>query len=137
MTLSSEEKKSLSSFRLEKARRILEDARLLLENGRYESSVNRSYYAALSAAKGLLILFGSDPKTHDGVKTMVAQKLVRQGHLPAEYGKWFRALLFEREDADYADFVGLQRVDAEEAFSLAQSFVTKSSEVASEIMRQF
>lgn len=37
---------------------------------RWESSVNKSYYAALSAAKAVLILFGIDPKSHEGVKTM-------------------------------------------------------------------
>lgn len=70
MTLTGEEKKSLSKYRLEKAKRLLEDAKLLLEKERLESSINRSYYAALTAAKGVLILFGVDPKTREGVKTI-------------------------------------------------------------------
>ncbi|OGF67406.1 MAG: hypothetical protein A2Y62_20350 [Candidatus Fischerbacteria bacterium RBG_13_37_8] len=36
-----------------------------------ELSVNRSYYAAFAAARAVLILFGIDPKTHNGVKTMI------------------------------------------------------------------
>lgn len=64
MTLSIEEKKALSKYRLEKADRLLKDAELLLKKSRWESSVNRSYYAVLSAAKAALILFGIDPKTH-------------------------------------------------------------------------
>lgn len=79
MTLSKEEKRSLSLHRFEKAGRLLEDARLLLEMGRYESSVNRSYYAAMTAAKAVLILFGIDPRIHDGVKTMVSKKLIMEG----------------------------------------------------------
>src|SRR3989337_3647348 len=105
MTLSPEEKLSLSRYRLEKAKKLLEDARILLEQQRFESSINRSYYAALTAAKAGLHLFGIDPKTHEGVKTMVGKKLIMDGYMPNECGKWFRNLLFEREDADYADFI--------------------------------
>jgi uncharacterized protein (UPF0332 family) len=43
MTLSLEEKKSLAKYRSEKAKRMLEDAKLLLEGKRFESSINRSY----------------------------------------------------------------------------------------------
>lgn len=42
MTLSIEEKRSLSEYRLEKAKRLLDDARLLLEQNRFESSINRT-----------------------------------------------------------------------------------------------
>lgn len=136
MTLSKEEKESLSKYRLEKAKRLLEDARLLLEKERFESSINRSYYSALTAARGILILFGIDPKTHGGVKTMVGHKLVMSGYMPKEYGKWFRSLLFEREDADYADFIVVDKDDAEEAYKNASSFVEKSKEVADNIIKE-
>lgn len=136
MTLDLEEKKSLSKYRLEKAKRLLEDARLLLEKERFESSINRSYYAALTAAKGLLILFGIDPKTHEGVKTMVGKKLIMDGYMSNEYGKWFRGLFFEREDADYADFIVVDKSDAQEAYKNALAFVEKSIEVADRLVKE-
>ena len=103
MTLNKKEKKALSKYRLNKAENLLADAELLLKEKRIESSINRSYYAALSAAKAALILFGIDPKTHEGAKVMVNKELILGGYLPKEYGKLFRNLLFEREDADYTD----------------------------------
>lgn len=136
MTFSSEEKKSLSTYRLEKARKLLDDALLLLKEGRYESSINRSYYAAMTAAKAVLILFGIDPKTHEGVKTMVGKKLILDGYMPTEYGKWFRSLLFEREDADYADYAVVDKSDAEEAYKNASAFIDKSQEVAARIAQE-
>lgn len=129
MTLSGEEKKTLSKYRIEKAERFLEDAKLLLKEDRWESSINRSYYAALHAAKAVLILFGIDPKTHEGAKTMVNQKLVMKGLVSKEYGKWFRSLLFEREDADYADYVNLDKSDADAAFQEAERFIEKMKEL--------
>ena len=129
MTLDIEEKKALSRYRLEKADRLLEDAALLLSNERWESSINRSYYAALNAAKAVLILFGIDPGSHEGVKSMVGKKLILGGFLEKEHGRWFRNLQFQREDVDYADYVTLERKDAEEAFNNASQFVEKVKEV--------
>jgi len=136
MILSIEEKKALSKYRLEKAERLLEDAGVLLKGGRWESSVNRSYYAALSAAKAVLILFGIDPKTHEGVKTMINKKLVLDGLIPKEYGKWFRNLLSEREDVDYADYITTDSSDAEEAYRNASLFTEKIKEVINSLIPQ-
>jgi len=136
MTLSIEEKKALSKYRLEKAEKLIEDAEILLKESRWESSVNRSYYAVLSAAKAALILFGIDPKTHEGVKTMINKKLVLDGFIPKEYGKWFRNLLSEREDVDYADYVTIDSSDAEEAYKNASSFTEKIKEVINVLIQQ-
>lgn len=136
MTLNAKEKKALSRYRIEKAERLLDDARLLLKEGRWESSINRSYYAALSAAKSVLILFGIEPKTHEGVKTMINKKLVLDGLIPKEYGKWFRNLLFEREDADYADYTDIDSSDAEDAFKNASRFIEKIKKVAGTLIKE-
>jgi len=136
MTLNKEEKKTLSKYRLEKAERLLEDARLLFKESRWESSVNRSYYADLSAAKAALILFGVDPKTHEGVKTMVNKNLISDGLIGQEYGKLFRNLLSEREDADYTDYVMIDAADAEEALQNASILIEKIKEVISSVSKQ-
>src|SRR3989338_5945535 len=137
MTINIEEKKSLSKYRLDKAERLLDDAKLLLNEGRWESSVNRSYYAALSAAKAALILFGIDPKTHEGVKIMVNKKLILDGYMSKEYGKWFRSLLFEREDADYTDYTSTESSDAEDAIKNASRFIEKLKDVVNTLLHQF
>jgi len=131
-----EEKKTLSKYRLDKAERLLEDAKLLLKEERWESSINRSYYAVLSAAKAALILFGIDPKTHEGVKTMVSKKLVLDGLISKEYGKWFRTLLFEREDVDYADYVIIDPSEAEDAYNNAVRFIEKVKDVIEMLIKQ-
>ncbi|HXF92886.1 MAG TPA: HEPN domain-containing protein [Nitrospiraceae bacterium] len=129
MTLNREEKRALSRYRLDKADRLLADAGLLLEQGRWESAVNRSYYAALSAARAILILFGGDPRTHEGVKTMVNQKLVLGGYLSKEYGRWFRELLFDREEVDYADYVTIDKADAAAAVERAEHFIREAKRI--------
>lgn len=136
MTLSAAEKKTLSKYRLSKAERLLSDAELLLREDRWDSSVNRSYYAALSAAKAALILFGVDSKTHESVKTMVNKKLVLDGYMPKENGKWFRELLSEREEADYADYSYIDSSDATEAFQNVSAFIQNTKELVAKISEQ-
>jgi uncharacterized protein (UPF0332 family) len=136
MTLSKKEKKTLANYRIQKAHRFLEDAELLLKEKRWESSINRSYYAVLSAAKAMLILFGIDPKTHEGVKKMINKQLVLEGLLSKEQGKWFRNLLFEREDVDYADYVSIDSSDAKSAFRNATKFLKKANALIKTLSHQ-
>jgi uncharacterized protein (UPF0332 family) len=50
MTLSMEDKIELARYRMEKAKKLQEDAKILLDASSYESSVNRSYYSVLTAS---------------------------------------------------------------------------------------
>jgi len=77
-----------------------------------------------------------DPKNHEGAKTMVNKKLVLEGLIPKEYGKWFRTLLFERENADYADYTTIDLFDAEEAFTNASNFIEKIKELVPLLVKQ-
>ncbi len=65
---------------------------------------------------------------------MVNKKLVLDGLIPKEYGKWFRNLLFEREDVDYVD---IDSSDAEDAFQNASKFIEKTKEVIHTLIQQF
>jgi hypothetical protein len=115
---------------------LLDDARLLFEKSRWDSAINRSYYAALNAAKAVLILFGIDPKTHEGVKTMVNKKLILEGLMPKEHGKWFRSLLLDREEVDYADYVTIDSSDAEIALKHASKFIEKIKEIIANLIQE-
>jgi uncharacterized protein (UPF0332 family) len=49
-------KKDLINYRLERAKETLEDAKLLAEKQRWNSAINRLYYAAYYAIIALLLL---------------------------------------------------------------------------------
>jgi uncharacterized protein (UPF0332 family) len=91
--LNAEEKAALSNVRSEKSTMMLSDAVNNFKSGMYKTSVNRSYYAVLHAARSLLILEGIDPVRHDGVQTMVSLHFVKAGTLPPEAVKILKKLL--------------------------------------------
>lgn len=123
MTLEPQDKRHLSDVRMSKALEFLEDARANLREGRHRTAVNRSFYAALGAARSVLILEGANPETHDGVVTMLSLRLIKPGLLPVEVLKQFKLLLSRRTDVDYGDFDTINPADAQEAVRVAEELI--------------
>ena len=59
MSLTSDERKSVVEFRIEKARRALEQAQGVVELQYWETIANRLYYAAYNAVSAMLMIHGS------------------------------------------------------------------------------
>lgn len=62
---------------LEKAETRLKETKLLYENGFYEGSLSRAYYAVHSAAKAILALLGYEPKTHGEVRKQLGFYVIK------------------------------------------------------------
>ncbi|MBI4698963.1 MAG: HEPN domain-containing protein [Nitrospirae bacterium] len=123
MTLEAQDKKTLSDIRMSKAYKYLEDAGANYKDGRYNTSINRSYYAVLSAARAILILEGVNPETHEGTVTMLSLRFIKPGLLPVDVIKKFKILLSRRTDADYGDFEVIDNPDAADSIKLAEEII--------------
>ena len=136
MTLKPNEKQDLSRHRIDRAHALLHDAALLLRENSHASSANRSYYAVLNAAKGLLILRGYDPETHAAVKTLLSRDFIKSGLLPKSFGEIFRSLQARRLDSDYGDYVEITATEASDSLSRAGAFVQAVEDLAEKIIRE-
>ena len=67
MSLSADERKAVVDFRIEKARRALEQAQGVVAMEYWETIANRLYYAAYNAVSALLIAYGYTVHSHNGV----------------------------------------------------------------------
>ena len=123
MTLEMEEKKALSEIRMTKALEFLEDAKVTFSSGRYRTSVNRSYYAALNAIRALLILEGSNPVSHEGIVTMLSLKFIKPGLVPVDVIKKFKTLMVRRTDVDYGDFDTIDTSEAEDSLRTTEELI--------------
>ena len=120
MTLSADDKRSLSDIRFEKAQAALDDARANLEENRLSTAVNRSYYTALNAVRSLLILDGLSPESHACAVTLLSLHFIRTELLPITIVKHVKTLLSRREDVDYGDFDSITRHEAEDSVAIAE-----------------
>lgn len=125
MTIDQEDKKGLSNLRMEKARQFFGDAEANLREGRLNTAVNRSYYAALNAVRSLLILKGANPGTHEGNVTMLSLRFVKPGLMSVDVVKSFKILLARRTDVDYGDFAAIDRAEAEDSLKISEEVIEK------------
>ncbi len=76
----------------ESAQEKVREARLLIENGFYNSAVSSSYYALLNISRAALRKRGIVPKTHAGVLTMFGKEF-KDGKIesmPVELLRFYR-----------------------------------------------
>ncbi|MGI6573141.1 MAG: HEPN domain-containing protein [Fermentimonas sp.] len=102
--LSDEHRMALVTYRLERARKTLEEAKYMRKGDFFNAAVNRLYYACYYAATALLLARNIEANTHSGVKTMLSFHFVRTGLLSLEDGTTFSNLFDKRHSSDYEDF---------------------------------
>jgi uncharacterized protein (UPF0332 family) len=121
-----------SSAYLQKARRALSGARLLLQTSDAEGACNRAYYAMFDAAHAALISIGAERpeapiKTHNGLIGAFGRHVVLGQYLPAEYGENFNKIQRLRQLADYTG-EPIRTADATWAVEQAEAFVRAIAE---------
>ena len=97
------------NYRLQRASGTLNDARLLAEHERWNSSINRLYYACFYAVYALLYFHSIEAKTHKGVRIKFMSEFIKTGLFDKEYGKLFSDLYDWRQEGDYSDFVSFDK----------------------------
>ena len=96
-------KKDLIKYRILRARETFEDAQILADKNRWNSTINRLYYSAYYAVMALLLDSGLKPSTHNGAKSNFSQHFILTKKIPKELGKIYSQLFTWRHKGDYDD----------------------------------
>lgn len=94
---------TLVTYRLERARESLEEAKILLEQGYANTFVNRLYYACFYAVSSLLPTKELFSAKHSRIRSLFHQNFVKVGMVNTELGQLYDRLFDNRQKADYAD----------------------------------
>jgi uncharacterized protein (UPF0332 family) len=114
---------------MDKARRALASADLLIEDGDADGACNRAYYAMRDAASAALLQAGAAlPKTHSGLVSAFGLTIVAAGQVEKDIGASLNRVQRMREIADYTGD-GVALADAERALQSARVFVGRLGEV--------
>ena len=95
--------KDLVNYRLSRAWETLDDARLLADHGKWNSTINRLYYAAYYAVTALLLHSDIKSTTHNGTKSLFSENFIKNEIIPKESGKIYSQLFTWRQKGDYDD----------------------------------
>lgn len=98
-----EELESHINYRIERAWDTLDDARILAANKKWNSTINRLYYATYYAVMALLLRNGLKPATHNGAKTNFTIHFIKTEIIDKELGTLYAQLFTWRQKGDYDD----------------------------------
>lgn len=96
-------KEDLIKYRLLRARDTYEDAQILADRKKWNSTINRLYYSAYYAVMALLLFSELKPATHNGAKSNFTEYFIKTERIPKEFGKIYSQLFTWRQKGDYDD----------------------------------
>ncbi len=98
-----EAKSDLIGYRVRRAKETFEDAKILAEHKKWNSCINRLYYACYYIVTALLLKNGFKPVTHSGVKSVFSENYIKKNIIKKELGKIYSQLFTWRQKGDYDD----------------------------------
>ena len=101
MSLTNEERKTLVTLELKKARETYEEIGILTAANRWSGAANRLYNAVFHAVSALLINDGLQVNSHKGSHATFSLRYIKTGLFSKEYGRLYSQLQTLREESDY------------------------------------
>ncbi|NLV18312.1 MAG: HEPN domain-containing protein [Bacteroidetes bacterium] len=102
-------RKDLIEYRLNRAKDTFDDACILAEKNKWNSSMNRLYYAAYYDVTALLLKADLRTTTHNGVKSNFSEHFIKPNLISKELGKIYSQLSTWRQKGDYDDLFDFER----------------------------
>ena len=112
-----------TNYRLQRAYETLEDARILAEASRWNTCVNRLYYACFYSVSALLAQHGLSSSKHTGVRSLFNRHYVKIGKVTKEMAQIYNDLFERRQESDYLDFTRFEESEFSPWISKAEAFV--------------
>ncbi len=112
--------RDLSKYRFENAEEDLASAKILLSDGKFKASVNRSYYAIFHTLRSVTALDQFDSGKHSGIIAYFNRSYVKEGVFDKSVSKMIDTAFRLREKADYQDFVIISKEQAQEQLEKAE-----------------
>lgn len=116
-------KKDLIEYRLNRAKDTLDDARILAEKSKWNSTINRLYYSAYYAVTALLLKLDLSTTTHNGVKSNFSEHFIKTGLISKDLGKIYSQLFTWRQKGDYDDLFDFEKGKVEPYFKPVKELI--------------
>ena len=132
MTLKNNDRISLIKYRLEQARETIDDAKLLIENSKFRSAVNRIYYAMFYSLLALGLKYRFETSKHSKLIGWFNKNFVHAGKLDKKYGRIINRAFVKRIKGDYDSYIEFDKETVENMFTNMKEFI----EIIEDIINQ-
>lgn len=123
MTLKFEDRNTLATLRLQRAKETLNEAMGNVEMGYWRTAVNRLYYACYYAVNALLIRNGHSAHTHSCVIGLFGLHFVSKSLVSMDQGKLYKNLFEKRQSSDYDEWMVIEEKDVRPFIEPAAQFI--------------
>ena len=123
MTLSDEEKSNLVKYKIDRAEETIEEARILIDNNKLFSAVNRIYYANFYILSALALKHGFSTSKHKQLIGWFNKTFVKPGIAEGKFSSILLRSFENRSEGDYGDFVKFNKEEVEVMFNEMKEFV--------------
>lgn len=106
-----------------KAERFIRSARVLVEDGDFDSAASRLYYAMFYLAEALLAARGMSFSSHSAVISAFGQQFAKTKEIDPRFHRALLTGFSQRQLGDYAVYSGLSDIDIESLSGEAVSFL--------------
>ena len=118
------------AIRARRAEEALDDACFLCEHKRYNSAVNRLYYACFYIMNALLVVKDmTEAQTHNEVKSLLRQAFLKTGVFSVEMANHYNSLYDWCQEADYSDFVDFEQDATEVLIAKTKEFINEVKQI--------
>lgn len=124
MTIKNEDRQNLISYRLEQANETIEDVKLLIENDRLRSAVNRIYYGMFYSLLALGLAFEFETSKHAQLIGWFNKEFIHEGLIDSKYGKIINKAFNRRTKGDYDTYVDFEKEIVIEMFDEMKDFIS-------------
>ena len=114
---------SMARFRLEKAKKDLAAAKATAEQGFFDVSANRSYYAIFHAIRALAAMDHVEMRKHSGYISEFRKRYTKTGVFDKRLSDILTDAFEVRNESDYDDFFVIAKEDVEQQIEDAKLFL--------------
>ena len=125
MSLNVDERSAIVAYRIEKAKTTLVEAKGIAEQGYWNATANRLYYAAYYMVSALLIQNGFSAQSHSGIIRLFSQHFVKSQKISNELCKAYSQLFELRLTGDYDDLYNLDEERVKPFVELTENFINE------------
>lgn len=115
--------RTVARLRLEKAKFLLSELDVLMQNKFYNNAISRLYYSCFYATQALLLIKDFMPKTHKGVISVLNEHFVKSGEFDIDKAIFLSKLFNERIQDDYNQFLILDEAEIIEFIEPAKEYI--------------
>ncbi len=108
---------------LNKAESKLKTAHIDFDNGRYDDSVSRAYYAVFHSMTAALLTKGMAFSSHGQVIGSFNREFIKSGSLPGDFTGFIQGLFADRQAGDYDAIAVIDKATAGDHISNAETIL--------------